>query len=63
MSELKVGDLVKLKSSGPTMTIQSIGNNNAHCAWFVGDENKSAVFSLESLEKKLSIAELGEKLA
>lgn len=34
----KVGDIVKLKSGGPEMTVQSIheGSNNYRCQWFAG---------------------------
>jgi len=39
--EFKIGDLVKLKSGGPTMTVEDIGPNFAeettvYCAWFDG---------------------------
>ena len=33
-NELKVGDLVQLKSGGPTMTIGVIVNGLASCCWF-----------------------------
>ena len=37
MSELKVGDVVQLKSGGPNMTITNISskNNKATCQYFV----------------------------
>ncbi len=52
-NELKVGDVVYLKSDGPTMTIEKIGKYNyetkAYCSWFVEGEKKSDVFALEAL--------------
>ena len=54
MSDFKVGDVVQLKSGGPTMTIQRMYPNStppdAKCKWF---DEKSATkeedFALESL--------------
>ena len=53
--ELKVGDVVQLKSGGPSMTIANIGDytssgggkEGAYCVWFDGKEKKSAVFHLQ----------------
>ena len=38
--ELKIGDVVQLKSGGPTMTIKSIDKSGGsiHCQWFAGDK-------------------------
>lgn len=36
MKKLKPGDLAKLKSGGPTMTIQKIGTLEVLCHWFAG---------------------------
>lgn len=35
MKNLKVGDVVVLKSGGPAMTIKSIEADNATCVWQV----------------------------
>jgi uncharacterized protein YodC (DUF2158 family) len=32
--EFKAGDVVKLKSSGPLMTVISVANGEADCEWF-----------------------------
>lgn len=42
MDKFKVGDLVSLKSGGPTMTIlyETITANDYACAWFQGKDNK-----------------------
>lgn len=61
MSDFKPGDVVRLKSGGPKMTINNIGKYNyadydsAACDWFVQDKapwkKESGVFPLHSLEK------------
>jgi uncharacterized protein YodC (DUF2158 family) len=49
------GDVVRLKSGGPIMTIRSTsnqtGNTVAYCDWFVNDEHKSQPFRAEQLVK------------
>lgn len=50
----KKGDLVRLKSGGPVMTVQFIRDGYelvAECTWFVGDNTKTGSFSGDSLEK------------
>ena len=50
MLEFKEGAVVRLKSGGPNMTIDTIGNLVATCVWFDGGERKEGVFKLASLE-------------
>lgn len=40
--ELKIGDVVRLKSSGPKMTVAKPKDEHGlvYCVWFVGDHNK-----------------------
>jgi len=52
----KEGDIVKLKSGGPEMTIEKIGQKKtgneeffARCVWFENDQSKDENFILESL--------------
>ncbi len=54
--EFKDGDVVRLKSGGPEMTIEGIDKygtgatrDNAKCVWFEGKNLKSAVFELHTL--------------
>jgi uncharacterized protein YodC (DUF2158 family) len=50
ISLAQVGDIVKLKSGGPHMTVTKVGNNPAvgglsvWCTWFEGAETKKGSF-------------------
>ncbi|MFC7378256.1 DUF2158 domain-containing protein [Brevundimonas sp. GCM10030266] len=54
--QIEAGDIVKLKSDGPWMTVTKVGAisgiQNAWVAWFTGDEPKSDHFPLSALTKK-----------
>jgi uncharacterized protein YodC (DUF2158 family) len=56
-SEFKPGDVVRLKSGGPAMTIEGIGQygfdqeEKVLCVWFIRDVKKQDTFLLSSLEK------------
>lgn len=51
--EIKVGDVVQLKSGGPEMTVDEIepynGIPKARCSWFDGPKKDVGVFPLTSL--------------
>jgi uncharacterized protein YodC (DUF2158 family) len=52
------GELVRLKSGGPIMTVQEVffspfKGKEYRCQWFVGDQYKSKIFPGESLERVL----------
>lgn len=53
MADLKIGDVVTLKSGGPSMTIENIGvymyETKALCTWFDGNKKISDTFKLEAL--------------
>ncbi|HLX65290.1 MAG TPA: DUF2158 domain-containing protein [Planctomycetota bacterium] len=59
MSEFKQGDVVRLKSGGPDMTVENIADyavdrdakQSVKCAWFQGKTLNREVFSLDMLEK------------
>ncbi len=59
MEDLQIGDVVKLKSDGPKMTISNIGDysasgggkEGARCDWFDGKEKKNGVFNISTLKK------------
>jgi uncharacterized protein YodC (DUF2158 family) len=56
-AEWKVGDVVRLKSGGPKMTVTScsdpynIGRNTASCIWFDGLHPVKEDFPPDALEK------------
>ena len=48
-----VGDIVKLKSGGPEMTVQKLpdlGTENYTCLWFAGKKLESGRFPPDSVE-------------
>jgi uncharacterized protein YodC (DUF2158 family) len=51
MNTFKVGDVVQLKSGGPSMTISKYYeyNNRYSCVWFKGDDKKFGMFGGDSL--------------
>ncbi len=53
MSELKIGDVVQLKSGGPAMTVKNIDNlpDEVDCTWFVNDKAKYGAFNVNALRK------------
>jgi uncharacterized protein YodC (DUF2158 family) len=59
--KLVVGDVVKLKSGGPWMTVTDdkfkAGNKTVACSWFSGDDLRTEVFLKEALEPKNPPAE------
>jgi uncharacterized protein YodC (DUF2158 family) len=46
----KVGDVVRLKSGSPPLTVDAIEDDRATCVWFVDKQYKSKKFALASLE-------------
>ena len=39
MADFKPGDMVRLKSGGPSMTVEEVGDKETICCWFGnGDE-------------------------
>lgn len=52
MADFKIGDVVRLKSGGPKMTVDSLkGKDTVQCRWFEDKQVRSAEFSSESLKK------------
>ena len=52
MEQLRLGDVVQLKSGGPLMTISDAGSQGYWiCSWFDGKVNKTAGFKAEALKK------------
>ena len=59
-TEFKSGDVVRLKSGGPNMTVTEIGEKNgearAFCEWFDGEERHQEAFVLAVIEPSTSDA-------
>jgi uncharacterized protein YodC (DUF2158 family) len=59
MDEIKVGDVVQLKSGGPDMTVEDVGDytmttgltDGVKCTWFDGKKTATQVFGRQSLVK------------
>lgn len=48
----KVGDVVRLKSGGTSMTIEQVSNKAIRCAWFNGGGGyNSGMFHVDTLER------------
>lgn len=53
MSTFQTGDIVKLKSGGPAMTVQrttSVNGGTYACQWFAGKKLEEGFFKAEQLE-------------
>jgi len=60
MAQFQKGDVVRLKSGGPWMTITALGDysgwttspaSTAACMWFEGKKRQETVFDVAMLEK------------
>ena len=51
MAKFKEGEIVKLKSGGPKMTVQDFFDDSCRCQWFTGSELGEGIFIQESLIK------------
>jgi uncharacterized protein YodC (DUF2158 family) len=49
MSTIRAGDVVRLKSGGPAMTVESMGGEKALCVWFEGSKPFKQMFQLTAL--------------
>jgi uncharacterized protein YodC (DUF2158 family) len=49
---MQPGDVVRLKSGGPKMTIRWINDGEAYCDWFEGSDHKNGKFAVVGLEKQ-----------
>lgn len=51
-TKLKIGDIVKLKSGSPKMTVIHVYEDNIRCTWFDSKSIKDYVFAEPMLKKK-----------
>jgi uncharacterized protein YodC (DUF2158 family) len=49
-NQLKVGELVQLKSGGPVMTVKEKLSIDYRCQWFAGKKLETGVFPPDSLQ-------------
>ncbi|MCB1764452.1 MAG: DUF2158 domain-containing protein [Candidatus Competibacteraceae bacterium] len=47
--DLKIGDVVMLKSGGPKMTVSDKEDNDVFCIWFDGDQKKRDTFPKDTV--------------
>ena len=47
---MNVGDIVRLKSGGPVMTVDSVDQGTAYCVWMKDETPMSRSFSIAALE-------------
>lgn len=45
------GDIVRVKSGGPAMTIQWVDGKSAFCIWYDGNTHQEASIALSALEE------------
>ena len=51
-TELKVGDVVRLRSGGPDMTVHTVDNDGSvYCQWFENKKLENASFMTATLVK------------
>lgn len=55
MNEIKPGDIVVLKSGGPSMTVESVATQTdlikkAKCTWFTGETKSSDTIAVVALK-------------
>jgi uncharacterized protein YodC (DUF2158 family) len=64
MAGIKVGDLVKLKSGGPTMTVEGpdddvLKTGQVRCQWFSGSRLSRAIFHQDALVPDVAAPGIG----
>jgi uncharacterized protein YodC (DUF2158 family) len=57
-----VGTTVKLKSGGPTMTIQAIADDSVTCVWFDKGKLRKSKFLADMLEDSDRVGELLKRI-
>jgi uncharacterized protein YodC (DUF2158 family) len=49
----EVGDVVRLKSGGPKMTVTEVNRPNVVCSWFDGNELSYGTFDAMAVERSI----------
>jgi uncharacterized protein YodC (DUF2158 family) len=64
MTDFQIGDIARLKSGGPKMTVNLAGPQNTfHCSWFRKKRYCTASFSAEALKRVKRIKQAKGELA
>lgn len=58
---MKPGDLVRLKSGGPVMTVEAAWHQSGRCKWFLGGAIQSSDFEFSALVEASRVDENGRK--
>ena len=48
--KLNIGDVVRLRTGGPKMTVIEVSDGYAHCTWFVDGKPQQHGFPVDTLE-------------
>ena len=63
-NQMSVGDVVKLKSGGPFMTVTcGVGSSNVTCVWFANDGLHEGYFPPKALESAVYKGESCEEVS
>lgn len=56
-SKYKIGDIVMLKSGGPSMTVDGIREHDGriYCHWFAGNKLHEGVFSPDAIDLEVEL--------
>jgi uncharacterized protein YodC (DUF2158 family) len=46
----KMGDVVRLKSGGPKMTVYGVEGSRVYCVWFEGSKKIEDTFEMDTLK-------------
>lgn len=57
-SNFTVGEIIKLKSGGPKMTVTRVLDRVIHASWFAGSKHEQGAFPFEAVER---VVEAGAK--
>ncbi len=49
--KFKAGNIARLKSGGPNVTVESVTSDGVWCLWFEGKRRNSKLFPISTLER------------
>lgn len=57
---IELGDMVRLKSGGPFMTVNCVTNKTCTCVWFSDDVLRDGLFAKDALVRLIRAPEVDE---